>query len=300
MTRDWREPNFSPQRKASESKTHVVKLIDTMHSVNSPTHASNSAESQRDRLCWYRPACSAVCTSACSARLILANRPNPRRLNTNPANFARTAATPSFRVLCHRHSPTSKKASALEFWQVETAMLVRSAIVRGVRRAAVRVSRARVAIAPKPSEKARIFSYSNARFRYFRHPSSLPVRFALRRPFASPWSLLEALCCSINFILLLTLSHELIAYFPHPQWALSKTSRSRFLASETPERVEDRSQYVTSMDEATIRPSEHQVLPTYRVMDTDGKILNPKDDPHVRTIRLFCCPFEGFLMFFPQ
>jgi hypothetical protein len=59
--------------------------------------------------------------------------------------------------------------------------------------------------------------------------------------------------------------------------------QSRWAATEaTPERVEDRSEYVTSMDDATIRPSEQKVLPTYRVMDVDGKILNAKDDPKVR------------------
>lgn len=49
-----------------------------------------------------------------------------------------------------------------------------------------------------------------------------------------------------------------------------------------PQRVEDRSQFVTSMDAATISPKDVKVIPTYRVMDTNGVILNPKDDPQVR------------------
>jgi len=49
---------------------------------------------------------------------------------------------------------------------------------------------------------------------------------------------------------------------------------------------EDNSKYITSLKDTVILPNSREAIPTYRVMDEDGKVLNPKELPNVRPNRL--------------
>lgn len=47
--------------------------------------------------------------------------------------------------------------------------------------------------------------------------------------------------------------------------------------------IEDTSPYVSSLKESIIMPNSRDPIPTYRVMDENGIILNPNEDPKVCT-----------------